>query len=265
MPVPTNLATLDGAPLSPDAIANKVVLFVNVASACGLTPQYSGLVDLDKAYGERGLVVVGVPCNQFGAQEPGTADEIKDLTKTKDFSFIELGNQRVLFPITVDSENEDLIEVEPVKTSPGYLAGNAYPEKNEQLDKIKLPFLPTGKHRAFPIKGDSMLPVKDGSFIVGRYIEDLQDIKNGTTYVLLTKDDGMVYKRVFDQLKLKGSLLLVSDNKEYQPYDVSASDILEVWEFTCAIQTQEYNADELKISSILQMFNNIGAELSTLR
>ena len=92
MPVPTNLATLDGAPLSPDAIANKVVLFVNVASACGLTPQYSGLVDLDKAYGERGLVVVGVPCNQFGAQEPGTADEIKDFTKTKydvDFTLLE--------------------------------------------------------------------------------------------------------------------------------------------------------------------------------
>ncbi len=92
MPVPSNLATLDGQPLSPDAIANKVVLFVNVASACGLTPQYSGLVDLDKTYGSKGLVVVGVPCNQFGAQEPGTPDEIKDFTKTKydvDFTLLE--------------------------------------------------------------------------------------------------------------------------------------------------------------------------------
>ncbi|ESA34587.1 glutathione peroxidase [Leptolyngbya sp. Heron Island J] len=92
MPVPTNLATLDGSPLSPDAIANKVVLFVNVASACGLTPQYGGLVELDKAYGAKGLVVVGVPCNQFGSQEPGTPDEIKDFTKTKydvDFTLLE--------------------------------------------------------------------------------------------------------------------------------------------------------------------------------
>lgn len=92
MPVPTNLATLDGTSLSADAIANKVVLFVNVASACGLTPQYSGLVELDKAYGPKGLVVVGVPCNQFGAQEPGTPDEIKDFTKTKydvDFTLLE--------------------------------------------------------------------------------------------------------------------------------------------------------------------------------
>lgn len=189
----------------------------------------------------------------------------KDLTKAKDFSFIELGNQRVLFPITVDSENEDLIEVVPVKTSAGYLAGYDDPEYIEQLDKIRLPFLPTGKHRAFPIKGDSMLPVKDGSFIVGRYIEDLQDIKNGTTYVLLTKDDGMVYKRVFNQLVSKSALLLVSDNKEYQPYEIKAENVLELWEFTCAIQTQEYSPDELKISSILQMFNNIGVELSALR
>ena len=92
MPVPTNLAPLDGAPLSPAAIANKVVLFVNVASACGLTPQYSGLVELDEAYGPKGLVVVGVPCNQFGAQEPGTPDEIKEFTKTKydvDFTLLE--------------------------------------------------------------------------------------------------------------------------------------------------------------------------------
>lgn len=92
MPLPANLATLDGTPLSPDVIANKVVLFVNVASKCGLTPQYSGLVALDKEYGDRGLVIVGVPCNQFGAQEPGSPEEIKDFTKTKydvDFTLLE--------------------------------------------------------------------------------------------------------------------------------------------------------------------------------
>ncbi|MEM9949479.1 MAG: glutathione peroxidase, partial [Cyanobacteria bacterium P01_D01_bin.36] len=92
MPLPAQLTTLDGTALSPDAIANKVVLFVNVASQCGLTPQYKGLVALDKAYGSKGLVIVGVPCNQFGAQEPGTADEIKDFTKSKydvDFTLLE--------------------------------------------------------------------------------------------------------------------------------------------------------------------------------
>ena len=92
MPLPTNLTTLDGTALSAEAIAGKVVLFVNVASQCGLTPQYKGLVELDKAYGSRGIVIVGVPCNQFGGQEPGTPDEIKDFTKSKydvDFTLLE--------------------------------------------------------------------------------------------------------------------------------------------------------------------------------
>ncbi len=92
MSLPTNLATLDGAALAPETLAGKVILFVNVASQCGLTPQYGGLVELDSAYGDRGLVVVGVPCNQFGGQEPGSADEIKTFAKTKydaDFTLLE--------------------------------------------------------------------------------------------------------------------------------------------------------------------------------
>lgn len=92
MSLPTNLTKLDGTPLSADAIANKVVLFVNVASQCGLTPQYKGLVALDKEYGDKGLVIVGVPCNQFGGQEPGTPEEIKDFAQSKydvDFTLLE--------------------------------------------------------------------------------------------------------------------------------------------------------------------------------
>ena len=90
--LPTNLATIDNTSLAPGALENKVVLFVNVASQCGLTPQYSGLVALDKAHGDKGLVIVGVPCNQFGSQEPGSPEEIKDFTKSKydvDFTLLE--------------------------------------------------------------------------------------------------------------------------------------------------------------------------------
>ncbi|MBE9239993.1 glutathione peroxidase [Synechocystis salina] len=92
MSLPNSLTTLDGTPLAPEVIDNKVVLFVNVASKCGLTPQYSGLVALDQAYGDQGLVIIGVPCNQFGAQEPGSPEEIKEFTKTKydvDFTLLE--------------------------------------------------------------------------------------------------------------------------------------------------------------------------------
>jgi transcriptional regulator with XRE-family HTH domain len=187
-----------------------------------------------------------------------------DLTKAKDFSFIELNNQRVLFPIMVDSDNENLIEIVPIKASAGYLSGYDDPEYIEQLQKIKLPFLPTGKHRAFPIKGDSMLPMKDGSFVIGRFVEDRSEIKTGRTYVLVTLNDGMVYKRIMNNIDFNNSLLLMSDNKKYNGYSVPINEVLEIWEFTCSINTQEYSEEELKLSSIISMFNELGVELKSL-
>ncbi|WP_157389782.1 glutathione peroxidase [Nocardia terrae] len=80
---PTTLAELAG---------DKVVLLVNVASKCGLTPQYSGLVELQQTYGPQGFTVVGVPCNQFMGQEPGTAEEIAEFCSTTygvDFPLLE--------------------------------------------------------------------------------------------------------------------------------------------------------------------------------
>jgi glutathione peroxidase len=68
--------TLDGAPAPLSAYRDKVVLIVNTASKCGFTPQYAGLEALHRKYKDRGLVVLGFPCNQFGAQEPGEAAEI---------------------------------------------------------------------------------------------------------------------------------------------------------------------------------------------
>ena len=71
------VARLDGTPATARGIVgDHVALVVNVASRCGLTPQYAGLERLQEQYGEAGLTVVGVPCNQFGGQEPGTSEEI---------------------------------------------------------------------------------------------------------------------------------------------------------------------------------------------
>ena len=188
-----------------------------------------------------------------------------DLTKAKDVSFIEVGNKRVLFPITVDSENENLIEVVPSKASAGYLLGYDDPEYIEQLEKIKLPFLPTGKHRAFPIKGDSMLPMKDGSYVVAEFIEDIKEAKSGHSYIVVTKDDGMTYKRLENLIEEKQSFLLKPDNPTYQSYEVPITEVLELWKFTCSINTQEYEEHELKLSSIIQMFNGLGVELEALK
>ena len=188
-----------------------------------------------------------------------------DLTKAKDVSFIEVGNKRVLFPITVDSENENLIEVVPSKASAGYLLGYDDPEYIEQLEKIKLPFLPTGKHRAFPIKGDSMLPMKDGSYVVAEFVEDIKEAKSGHSYIVVTKDDGMTYKRLENLIEEKQSFLLKPDNPTYQSYEVPVTEVLELWKFTCSINTQEYEEHELKLSSIIQMFNGLGVELEALK
>ncbi|HEX5693749.1 MAG TPA: glutathione peroxidase [Arenimonas sp.] len=69
---------IDGTPQSLDAYRGKVLLVVNTASKCGFTPQYEGLEQLWRDYKDRGLVVLGFPCDQFGHQEPGNADEIKN-------------------------------------------------------------------------------------------------------------------------------------------------------------------------------------------
>jgi glutathione peroxidase len=76
------LTGLDGRPLDPELLRGRATLVVNVASECGYTLQYAGLQQLYERYRERGLVVLGAPCNQFGNQEPGTADQIAEFCST---------------------------------------------------------------------------------------------------------------------------------------------------------------------------------------
>ncbi len=96
--IPIN--ALDGTPLDLHQFDGRTVLVVNVASKCGLTPQYEGLERLQKQYEDRGFSVLGVPCNQFGGQEPGSADDIRTFCST---------NYGVTFPMTekVDVNGED--------------------------------------------------------------------------------------------------------------------------------------------------------------
>ncbi|MFC0504458.1 glutathione peroxidase [Micromonospora costi] len=85
------IGALNGGPADLAQYAGRALLVVNVASRCGLTPQYAGLQALAEEYADRGLVVLGVPCNQFGGQEPGTAAEISDFCEV---------NYGVTFPLT---------------------------------------------------------------------------------------------------------------------------------------------------------------------
>lgn len=156
-----------------------------------------------------------------------------DVRKIPMDDLLKLENNRLLLPITVDAAGKDFVEIVTQKAKAGYLNGYGDPEYIESLQQISLPFLGPGKHRGFPVEGDSMPPHEDGSIIIGRYVERLGEVMDGKTYILITKNEGMVYKRL--NKNKKNALVLESDNHFYPNYEVKASDILEIWEYECNI------------------------------
>ena len=96
-----------------------------------------------------------------------------------------LPDNRIVLPIIVDNLGNNSIEIIPQKASMGYLSGYSDPEYIESLQRISLPFLTNGKYRAFPAQGDSMPPFKDGSFIIGKYVEDIEDLKINKSYIFV--------------------------------------------------------------------------------
>lgn len=186
-----------------------------------------------------------------------------DLRKIDMDGVIRLEENRILLPITVDAKGENTIEIIPHKARAGYLTGYSDPEFIEGLQHIALPFLRNGKFRAFPVSGDSMPPHKEGSFIIGRYVESLGEVRDGKTYILLTKNEGIVYKRL--NKNGRNSLMLISDNAFYDPYKVKASDVLEIWEYTCSIATKEYEPDDLEPQSIRDLLVNIQKDVKALK
>jgi transcriptional regulator with XRE-family HTH domain len=185
-----------------------------------------------------------------------------NLSGLRDTQLMRVAENRLLFPIMVDSNNNDLVEVVTARASAGYLNGYSDPEYFEKLPNMNLPFKITGKHRAFPIKGDSMPPLKDGSFVVGKFVESITDITDGSTYILITKEEGIVYKRVY---KKKDLLELYSDNKTYSPYPVAHSEVLEIWQFVCTLNVSDKREDELNLESIMNMLRSMRVEIEQLK
>lgn len=189
-----------------------------------------------------------------------------DLTGASSDVFIEIGNNRILFPVIITEKNENSIEVVPIKASAGYPIGYSDPQYISSLPQMHLPFVPTGKHRAFPIKGDSMEPwVRDGSFVVSKFIENVDDIKSANTYVIVTKENGITYKRIYLDKMKEGVLILKSDNSFYKPYELPVNEIIEIWEYTCKIDMQNYDPSELNLNSIMQMMRSFQVELAELK
>ena len=182
-----------------------------------------------------------------------------------DLSFNELeiarNNGLRVLAISIDKDNNENIELVNTKAEAGYLDSFNDPEYISELPKISFPNIPQGTFRGFEIHGDSMLPMESGSIVICSYVENLEQIKDDRTYVLVSKESGLVYKRLKKVSEVQ-KLILVSDNESYLPYEVDYSDIAEIWQyyahlsFSDAKSTFNYILEE-KLSDIQRKVNEL--------
>lgn len=166
---------------------------------------------------------------------------------------------------TVDSDDRENVELVPEKAKAGYRTGYADPEYIAVLPTFKMPFLARDrKYRSFQISGDSMPPVSEGSYVTGEYVQNWKSLKSGKPYIVVTKEEGIVFKVVYDQLKDKGTLLLCSTNPLYKPYEVPISEVLEIWRFVNFI-SPELPEPNLSKDSLSASVLELQREVSRLR
>ena len=189
-----------------------------------------------------------------------TLDELlrKDLSVIQGSNY--LAKRRQLKMMNAD---RNVIHFVPVKAAAGYLAGYADSEFIDELNTFTLPMLTGDNYRAFEIIGDSMMPTPSGSIIVGEKVESLEDAKNNLAYIVVSKNEGIVYKRVVKSNKAKNKITLVSDNPAYQPYQVNAHDILEMWQAQAIINkvTQQQRWD---VNALANLVNNLQDQVSNM-
>lgn len=149
------------------------------------------------------------------------------------------GSSLRILATTVDPDNEENIELVNEKARAGYAAGYADPEYIRILPTFKLPFLSKQKkYRSFQISGDSMLPIPDGSYVTGEFVQDWNNIRNHHAYIILTRDDGMVFKVIENRIESSGKLMLHSLNPLFLPYEIKVSDVTEIWKFVNYISSE---------------------------
>lgn len=191
----------------------------------------------------------------------------RDISQLKEYEKKSLNSKEVLV-VTVDENNRNNIELVPQKAAAGYLNGYADPEYIKELPRFKLPILNQGTYRAFEITGDSMLPILPGTIVIGEWVEDFQNLKNGKSYVLVTQREGIVYKRVFNYLQENGKLFLVSDNRQYAPYQIDAGEVIEAWSAKAYISVQfpDVNTkNEMSMEQLAGVVLELQQELQSLK
>ena len=183
---------------------------------------------------------------------------LKDLTLEKTGSYLD---QRRKLKMVAESNS---IQFVPLKAAAGYLNGYADPDFLDELNTFTLPMLAPGQYRAFEILGDSMLPTPSGSVSVGEKVEDIEDVKNSNTYVVLSKTDGIVYKRIMKNTKVKNKITLISDNPVYEPYNINSDELLEVWKAVYILQKASL-VQRWDVGQLAGMVTNLNNEVNSLK
>jgi transcriptional regulator with XRE-family HTH domain len=144
------------------------------------------------------------------------------------------GQSMRVLSVAVDSiTDEERVAVVPVKAAAGYLDGYGDPDYVQGLPTFGLPLpevTPNLTHRLFQIEGESMLPVPSGSYILSTFEEDWHRVGGMRPYIVVTRDQGVVFKRIENRLDTgHRDLWLISDNPDFPPYSVAPGDVVEVW------------------------------------
>ena len=168
----------------------------------------------------------------------------------------------------VDKEDKELITNVPIQASAGYTNGYSDPTYIEDLPHFSLPLIELSKektYRVFQIKGDSMEPIKSGSYIICEYLSNWEEIYDGKPYILISKDDGIVYKRLFNKIGETGEIVLKSDNPEYEPYSLNANEVFEVWKALGFISFSLPEPDDLSMNKLHNMIVGMKGEIDKLK
>lgn len=153
-------------------------------------------------------------------------------------TYIKGSDIRVLIS-TIDQYNNENIELVSEKAKAGYKSGFSDPDYIRVLPTFQLPFLSREKkYRTFQISGDSMLPIPDESFVTGEFVLDWNTIRDGYPYIILTREDGIVFKIIENKIKADKKLILHSLNSLYDPYDLDIMEVKEVWKFVHYISSE---------------------------
>ncbi len=187
-------------------------------------PGIPALVQLSDYYGISVDTLVKIDLSKLTGHQMYMLEHGEDI-------YLKGGKLRVL-ATTVDRDNRENIELVNEKAKAGYTRGFFDPEYIGELPRYQLPFLPADrKYRTFQISGDSMLPVPDGAWVTGEYLQDWLSLPDKEACIILTLDEGIVFKLVENHIREKGILRLISLNPEYKPYSVNISEVREIWKF----------------------------------